>query len=323
MRSILPFAIIIILALFIILPGCTTSGPQSENIISSSSGNILNDFESALDQIDKIPVKTVHVDDIEIAYKELGEGEPLVFIMGYKSTMDLWPPEVLLNLSSKYRVIIFDNRGMGLTTSSDKPFSLELFADDTAGLMDALNISRANVLGWSMGADTAQELAIRHPDKVGRLILYASSCGGNESVLSSPEVLEKLTDNSGSAAEQGERLLSLLFPADWFSKNPNPMTYFPIPKEASTTESYVRQTEAMALWNGTYSRLSEIKFPTLLLTGAEDILTPPANSFILGEKIPGAWVIQVPDSGHGLMYQYPAEFVRIVEFFLDGGVYVK
>ncbi|MBN2734630.1 MAG: alpha/beta hydrolase [Methanomicrobiaceae archaeon] len=322
MRSFLRFAVII-LVLPLIASGCISSGPQSSDKAASSSESTVNASESPQNIIDRIPVRTVRVDDIEIAYKEFGAGEPLIFITGYKSTMDLWPPEVLLNLSSKYHVIIFDNRGMGLTTSSDKPFSLELFADDTAGLIDALNISRANVLGWSMGADISQELAIRHPDKVGRLILYAGSIGGSEGIEPEPDVMRKLTDNSGTAAEQGERLLSLLFPADWLSEHPNTMTYFPIPKETSTTESYERQTEAMASWNGTYSRLSEIKSPTLLLTGAEDVLTPPANSFVLGEKIPGAWIIQVQNSGHGLMYQYPEKFERIIAFFLDERNYEK
>ncbi len=78
---------------------------------------------------------------------------------------------------------------MGYTTSSDTPFSLGLFADDASGLLDALNISRAHVLGWSMGADIAQEMVLRHPGKVDRLILYAGTCGGNESVPASSEVL--------------------------------------------------------------------------------------------------------------------------------------
>ncbi len=317
MRSHLP-PVMLILALLLILAGCTSPGPGSPNSSGPSSpGNHLNASESPEQWIDQVPVRTARVDDIEVAYKDFGQGEPLILINGYGATMDLWPPGLLSNLSSKKRVVIFDNRGMGRTTASEKPFSIELFADDTAGLMDALNISRADVLGWSMGADIAQELALRHPGKVGRLILYAGTCGGNESIPAAPAVLEQLTNTSGSAREQGERLFGLLFPADWLRDHPDSRTYFPVPTESSPPESYVRQSEAMGVWNGTYSRLPDIRSPTLVLNGAEDVICVPANAFVLGGRIPGAWVIQIPGGGHGMMYQYPEQFERILTFFLD------
>ncbi len=81
----------------------------------------------------------------------MGQGEPLVLIMGGSATMDWWPAEFLENLSSKYQVIIFDNRGMGFTTASPADFSIDQFANDTAGLMDAIGIKQANVLGGSLG----------------------------------------------------------------------------------------------------------------------------------------------------------------------------
>lgn len=262
-------------------------------------------------------VRTVRVNDIDIAYKEFGQGKPLILINGYGMTMDLWPPAVLTNLSRTHRVIVFDNRGMGNTTASDKPFTIGLFADDTAGLIDALNISHADVIGWSMGADIAQELALRHPGKVDHLILYAGSSGGNESIPASPDVIKTLTNTSGSAREQGERLFTLLFPPGWLREHPDPRTYFPVPTESSPAESYVRQIEAISTWNGTYSRLPGIRSPTLVLTGADDVISVPENAFVIGGRIPGAWVIQVPGGGHGMMYQFPGTFEQIVTFFLD------
>jgi pimeloyl-ACP methyl ester carboxylesterase len=314
MRLILPSAMLI-LALLIIAAGCVapsgsptnTTPPMTQSTFSLGPG------------IGQVPVRTVPVDDIEVAYKEIGQGEPLLFIIGSGSTMDLWPPAVLANFSETNRVIVFDNRGMGCTTATDKPFSIELFADDTAGLMDALNISRANVLGWSMGADIAQELALRHPEKIDRLILYGGTCGGAVSVPPEPSVIEKLSNTSGSAQEQGERLFTLLFPASWLREHPDPRTYFPIPNETSPPESYARQAEAIATWNGTCSLLAGIRSPTLVLTGTEDVISPPANAFVIGERIPGAWVIQVPGGGHGMMYQYPDQFERIVTVFLETG----
>ena len=109
-----------------------------------------------------------------------------MLIMGYGSTMDMWDPHFLENLSSEYRVIVFDNRGMGNTTAPPGNFSIAQFANDTAGLMTALGIEKAHVLGWSMGSFVASELALRHPEKVNKIILYAADCGGKEAVAPSP-----------------------------------------------------------------------------------------------------------------------------------------
>ncbi|MCX6699427.1 MAG: alpha/beta hydrolase [Methanomicrobiales archaeon] len=310
--------VILILVLLLLLAGCTAPGPVPLNSSApASSGSPVTVTNSPAIPPGIVQTRTARVDDINIAYKETGQGTPLLLITGYGATMDLWPPGVLANLSSNHRVIIFDNRGMGNTTASNKTFSIPLFADDAAGLLDALNTSKADILGWSMGADVAQELVLRHPGKVNRLILYAGSPGGNESVPTSPAVIEKLTNTSGSAREQGVRLFSLLFPASWLRAHHDSRAYFPIPTETSPPESYVRQADAMASWNGTFSRLPDIRSPTLVLTGTEDVISVPANAFVIGGRIPVSWVIQVPGGGHGMMYQFPEEFGRVVTFFLD------
>jgi len=112
-------------------------------------------------------------------------------------------------------------------------------------------------------------------------------------------------------------LFTLLFPADWLRKHPDPRTFFPTPTEISPRQSYIRQAEAISSWSGTYSRLPGIQSPTLVLTGAEDVISVPENALVLGGRIPGAWVIQVSGGGHGMMYQFPDEFDRIVNFFLE------
>ena len=266
--------------------------------------------------IHKTKLEKAHVGDITIAYKVFGEGYPLVLIMGYSGTMDFWQSQVLTELSRRYRVIIFDNRGMGKTTSSQEPFSIEQFADDTAGLLDVLGIAKAHVLGWSMGTTIAQELALRHPEKVNKLILYAADCGGKEMIQPSAEVAQAMFDTSGTEVERGKRLLKTMFPEKWLKDNPDPRTYFPSVTGSSSAENIRYQWEAMEKWSGTYSRLKRIKQSTLVITGTEDANTPPANSLILIKEIPGAWLVQIKEAGHGLMYQYPEEFSRIVLLFL-------
>ena len=261
--------------------------------------------------------KRVQVGDINIAYRVLGQGDPIVLIMGYSSTMDMWDPRFLDNLSSNYRVIIFDNRGMGNTTAPPGNFSIAQFANDTVGLMAALGIEKAHILGWSMGSFVAQELAIRYPERVDKIILYAADCGGKEAVMPSPQVLKNLSDTSGTPEEIGMRQFNLLFPKDWLSKQPPFYKWFPLPKETPLPENIQRQTQAIATWPGTCDRLGSIKSPALVVTGAEDVIAPPENAFILAQRIKASWLVQFEEAGHGLMYQYPDRLAKIVEDFIE------
>lgn len=262
-------------------------------------------------------VESVPVGDINISYRVLGQGDPIVLIMGYGSTMDMWDPLFLENLSSQYKVIVFDNRGMGNTTAPPGNFSIAQFANDTADLMTALGIEKASVLGWSMGSFVAQELAIRHPEKVNKIILYASDCGGKEAIKPYPQVQRDLSNTTGSPEERGMRLFSLLFPKGWLSKQPAFYKWFPLPKETSPLENIERQAQAIANWPGSFGRLGLIKSPTLVVTGKEDIITPSENAFILAQRINVSWLVQFEEAGHGLMYQYPDRLAKIVEDFVE------
>ena len=165
-----------------------------------------------------IPPKKVHVGDIDIAYKMFGKGEVLVLIPGSSMTMDEWEPNVLNRLSSNHTVIIFDNRGIGKTTAGNKTWSIEQFANDTAGLLDALKIEKPiDVLGFSLGGFIAQELTLMHPQKVTKLILYATSCGGKATIPPqiSPTVMKSMM--SGNASK--DTFLSALFPKEWIKAN--------------------------------------------------------------------------------------------------------
>lgn len=150
--------------------------------------------------IQYIPVKKVQVEDIDIAYKKLGKGDPILLVSPAQADMNAWEPSTLKELSSNHTVIVFDNRGVGNTTTGNKPFSIHQFANDTAGLLDALNIEKADVLGFSLGSLVAQQLAVMHPEKIIRLILDAASCGGKESIPPSPQVLKMSIDIENKSA---------------------------------------------------------------------------------------------------------------------------
>jgi pimeloyl-ACP methyl ester carboxylesterase len=177
------FLVIVIITLPTIMTGTANriyGQPNPMNLnITDSSPNIQN-----------IPSKKVQVGDIEIAYKMFGNGDPILLISPAQADMNAWEPSTLGQLSSNNTVIVFDNRGVGNTTTGSRPFSVQQFANDTAGLMDALKIQKADVLGYSLGSFVAQQLAVTHPEKVNRLILLASSCGGKENIPRSPEILK-------------------------------------------------------------------------------------------------------------------------------------
>ena len=268
--------------------------------------------------VTQAPLQTVRVGDIDIGYRVIGDGFPLVLVTGYSATMDMWDPLVIKELSARYKVILFDNRGIATTSASDKPFSIELFAEDTIGLMDALKIRKAHLLGWSMGTFIAEEAALRHPDRVEKLVLYAGNCGwdGPGVVKPSPEVAKDLMDLSGPAEERAKRLISILYPKKWLEDHPDFLKGLPRPQGPVSHDTIERQGRAIGAWKGTCGRLATLTQPVLVITGTEDVIIPPANSLAMASLIPGSWLIRMP-GGHANIYQYPKTFSRCLLTFLE------
>ena len=121
----------------------------------------------------------IHANGIDIGYKLIGSGQPLVMIVGCSGTMDHWPQEVINALSKKYQLILLDNRGMGYSTANDVTFTSKLFADDVMGLLDALGVEKAHVLGHSMGSMITQELLLEYPQRFDKAIICATSTEGS------------------------------------------------------------------------------------------------------------------------------------------------
>ncbi len=133
--------------------------------------------------------------DIDVAYKTFGNGtNTILLISGGSNTMNFWDPHLLSQLAKNNTVIVFDSRGIGNTTSGEKPFSIKQFANDTAALVDAIGVTnKVDIMGFSLGSLVAQEVAYMYQDKVNRLILYGLMCGGKDAVPPSP-ILQNFTD---------------------------------------------------------------------------------------------------------------------------------
>jgi pimeloyl-ACP methyl ester carboxylesterase len=262
--------------------------------------------------------KVVRAGDIEIAYREYGNGYPLILIMGYSGEKEFWSELLVDELSKSFRVIIFDNRGIGGSTSSEKEFTIELFAEDTKNFLDALGIEKANILGWSMGTYIAQGLVLKYTDKVNKLIMISASCGGEESITALQDVIDELLDTSGTLQEIGERFIKLLFPTEFLKSQGDMSWIYSNIKREPQLKNIQKQGAALGKWKGDCNRLRNIKKPVLLITGCEDIIIPPENSFVICERIPGSWLIQFKYAGHGLMFQYPKRLSGIIKLFLEG-----
>ena len=148
------------------------------------------------------PFRTVRVGNISLAYRSFGHGRPLVLIQGSGAAMDVWDPLMIAGLAAERRVIVFDYRGVGGSTDDPSvPMTIDLLAQDTAGLIKVLHLGRADVLGWSLGGYVAQRLVELHPKRVRRLVLLSTDPGGSNAVLAAPDILELDTRVVAGAGE--------------------------------------------------------------------------------------------------------------------------
>jgi len=255
------------------------------------------------------------VGDIEIYYEIHGDGpQTLAMIRGLGSNLTAWYEQVP-EFSRHFRVVVFDNRGAGRTDKPDAPYSIPQMAADTAGLLAALKMERVALLGISMGGMIAQEFAIAHQDRLSCLVLGCTTCGGKESVGAATPVVAALVAAENANPEQRKLQIRSGFTEDAIANHREVIdrhekirAQYLIPPFA-----YRRQLEAVMGFDVS-ARLNSIRVPTMVLTGTDDILVPPANSRLVAGKIPGAILKELPGA-HQFFTEYPREFNRtVIEF---------
>lgn len=252
-----------------------------------------------------------------IYYESHGEGEPLLLIRGLGSSADHWYAQVP-ELSRHFRVITFDNRGIGRSGDPGGAFTVADMAADTAGLLDALEIDSAHILGLSMGGMIAQELALHYPQRVKGLILVVTHCGGEHQIKAGDEVMATLqrlaVDDSLEARTEAA---TVFFAPQTLSERTDVVQEYAAVsmKHPADTEILQRQMSAVQTHDA-FERLDRIKAPTLVLTGADDVLIPPENSKILAERIPGAECRIIDGGGHQILIEQPEKCNRAIIDFL-------
>jgi pimeloyl-ACP methyl ester carboxylesterase len=264
----------------------------------------------------------LQVDGVQIAYRRIGHGRPLVVLNGFAATSADWDPSFIDRLASSNELILLDNRGIGRSIDNGKPFDIAKLADDAARIIEMLGIERVNVLGWSMGGFVAQTLALQHPSRINKLVLLSTDPGGADADLASAAVWSQLIDMSGTPHEQARRLLSLLFPSDVAESIYREFGDIVAAARAQLSPDLVnRQAAAMDAWHrtGVGNRLREINVPVLIATGTGDIVIPPSNALRLVNAIRGAWLAQFNGGGHAFMAQYPRRLADLINGFLELG----
>jgi pimeloyl-ACP methyl ester carboxylesterase len=234
-------------------------------------------------------------------------------------------------------VIVFDQRGIANTTAGSRPYTYQQLANDTAGLLDALKIPKADVMGYSLGSYLAQQLTIMYPNKVNSLVLVGSSCGGKDHTPKPPEfiklqsdIVNKSLNNIPITAEELKSLISASLGSGWIKLHPESLDIPAnittlqqlkpgLPPEIANNQNNVgKHWEDNPNWSGACDELAKLAKPTLVITGTDDnFYQPHVNSLKIAEKIPGAWLVQIKDAGHAVVDQYPAELGKILNTFLS------
>jgi 3-oxoadipate enol-lactonase len=256
---------------------------------------------------------------INLSYDIFGAGEPLLLIMGFGAPGIAWMP--VLPMLSGFRCIYFDNRGTGNSDKPAGPYTIPDMAEDAANLLDAVGIESALVYGISMGGMIAQELALRHPDKVRKVVLGCTTTGGPEAIPPEEETIGALLNAMKLMSTDPERAIDIMLPVvhppDFVAAHPEvkQMALMGAAMMPPTPPQVIESTlQGISQFNS-YDRLPQLKCPVLIVHGERDILIKPANAQLLKSRLPHAEVFMIPNAGHNFFAENPmGVHQRIVEF---------
>jgi pimeloyl-ACP methyl ester carboxylesterase len=257
----------------------------------------------------------VRAGDIELSYERSGSGPPLLLIMGMSGTALHWGEPLLSELRRDFEVIVYDHRGVGDSTPLQGEVTIRQLADDASALLSALEIDSAHVLGISMGGMIAQELALSHPEQVRTLALGCTYCGGAGSALTSPAVLQRLTE----AMMSGDRARALR--AGWEANLGPAMVddadayerFLGVASQYAVAVPVIMAQMQACTAHDTSSRLPQLAVPTLVIHGTDDQMLPVQNGRMVASLIPGAQLEIMDGVGHLFFWERPessAELVR-------------
>jgi len=248
------------------------------------------------------------VNGIRLHYRFHGKGEPLVLIAGWGTDLRSWIFQ-LPAFRKYFRVVVFDNRGVGRSDKPRGPYSMQLMAADVIGLMDALQVGAAHILGLSMGGMIAQEVAINYPNRVLRLVLGCTFACQNGVSGQTAEYLKA----KGVESKQMKMTLAAL-------ANNNPigrvLVVLWMKLVSKSWAAGFKSQGAAITHHDTSDRLHLIKSPTLVIAGTKDRVIRPSSSEFIASRIPGAHLVTIENGSHSMSAENRKEFNKAVLSFL-------
>jgi pimeloyl-ACP methyl ester carboxylesterase len=261
---------------------------------------------------------------IDYTYRDVGDGEvPLLLLQHFRGNLDNWDPALIDGLATHRRVVAFDNVGVGNTTGTT-PHSVDAMAVDALTFLDAMNLERVDVLGFSLGSFVAQEMALLRPSLLRRVVLASAAPRGAPGMHGwAPDVIAAV----GGRELNPQGYLDVFFPATSRRAGEEALTRMfsrtGDPDQPTSWQTRQAQYDAVCAWgvpnHAMLQRLAEIDQPVLLANGDSDPMILPRYSYLLAGLLPNAQLTIYPNAAHGFLFQYHDEFAANVNAFLDGG----
>ena len=266
---------------------------------------------------------TIKTNGINLYYEIHGSGRPLVLIAGLGYDHWMWH-KLVPGLAEYLQVIVFDNRGVGQSDKPPGPYNALMLADDAAGLLQALKIEKAVVMGHSMGGFVAQALVLDRPEMVDKLILSATNFGGPRHIPVLPEALAVLTDTRSDPIERLRRGIEISTAPGFAGEHPEIIEEWldyrlQHPLDPHGYQAQLGVGMALMAEDACFERrLQDVRVPVLILHGQHDKVVPPGNARLLEERCPDAMVEILPDAGHFFPFEAPDRAVKIILDFVQG-----
>lgn len=256
--------------------------------------------------------------NISLYYQITGNGEhSVILISGANGDhQSVWPPQVVNALAEYFQVIQFDHRGVGQSDQPDIPYSIEMMADDVAGLMQALQLEKAHLVGYSMGGQIAAKLAEKHPEKI--LSMIGCVCYPNINMhvrLLGKTILELMELNLPDSIID-KIGLPWIFSDQFIEKNFSSLTQAKEAPKSKPSIGFKRHFEAQCAFTSEAECFKNIKIPVLFIAGEEDRICPPSDVMKFADLIPNSQITIFQKAGHMLALEHPEKFAQVVRDFL-------
>ncbi len=241
----------------------------------------------------------IQANGISFYYERHGKGVPLILICGFTNHLGMWE-KLIPQLKESFDVIAFDNRGAGRTDVSPPPYTIDLLADDVIGMMDALKIKKAHMVGFSMGGAIIQSIGLRHRERIQKGVLIAPFNSLPSTAVMQAKTTAKLFETGVDPAIAIETIFPWIFSNDFLGdpkrieKTITDLVNNPYPQEA---DGYAGQLDAIIKFDLT-DRLPEIETELLMIAGEEDLYTPFYATKVLEERLPNGKLLPIPQVGH-------------------------